>query len=359
VPRGHLDGVSCVSAGACTAVGNYKNSAGTFLTLAEQWNGRRWSIQTTPNPTGALTSSLFGVSCVSAGACTAVGDYKNSAGTLVTLAEQWNGRRWSIQATPNPTGALTSSLFGVSCVSAGACTAVGSYTSHAGGSVTTATLAEVWNGTSWAIQATPNPSGLDTSQLIDVSCVSTGACTAVGTYTNFALNDVTLAEQWDGTSWAIQTTPNPTRAHTSDLNGVSCVSADACTAVGDHTNGAGTEVTLAEWWNGTSWAIQTTPNPTGAHDSYMSGFNGVSCVSAGECTAVGAYTDRAGTFVTLAERLNGRRWAIQTTPHPTGAHDGVLDAVSCVSAGACTAVGDYKNRAGTLVTLAERRDGRH
>jgi len=316
-----------------------------------------WSLGPSANPL-VPRGHLDGVSCVSAGACTAVGDYKNSAGTLVTLAERWNGRRWAIQTTPNPTGAHDSSLFGVSCVSAGACTAVGDYTSYAGGSVTTATLAEVWNGTSWAIQATPNPTGLDTSQLIDVSCVSAGACTAVGDYTDFGLTDVTLAERWDGASWAIQATPNPTGAQTSHLNGVSCESARACTAVGDHANRAGTEVTLAERWDGTSWTIQATPNPTGAHKHPENGFNGVSCVLAGACTAVGAHTDRAGTFVTLAERWNGRRWAIQTTPHPAGAHDGGLNGVSCVSAGACTAVGDYKNRAGTFVTLAERWNGR-
>jgi hypothetical protein len=196
VARGDLHGVSCVSAGACIAVGDSKNRAGTVVTLAERWNGRRWAIQATPNPTGAHTSSLFGVSCVSAGACTAVGKYKNSAGTFVTLAERWSGRRWAILATPNPTGAHDSSLFGVSCVSAGACTAVGAHTDHAGSFVT---LAERWNGRRWAILATPNPTGAHGGGLNGVSCVSAGACTAVGNYTSRAGAEMTLAERWNGT----------------------------------------------------------------------------------------------------------------------------------------------------------------
>ncbi|MEA2314573.1 MAG: hypothetical protein QOI03_1265, partial [Solirubrobacteraceae bacterium] len=46
------------------------------------------------------------------------------------------------------------------------------------------------------------------------------------------------------------------------LSGVSCTTASACTAVGYYVNSAGTRLTLAERWNGTSWATQTTPNPT-------------------------------------------------------------------------------------------------
>lgn len=79
--------MSCTSASACTAVGDYSNSA-TRVTLAERWNGTTWSIQHTPNPPqGGI---LNGVSCPSASACTAVGGSSNST-TGVTLAEGWSG----------------------------------------------------------------------------------------------------------------------------------------------------------------------------------------------------------------------------------------------------------------------------
>jgi hypothetical protein len=35
-------------------------------------------------------------------------------------------------------------------------------------------------------------------------------------------------------------------------------------AVGNDVNSSGTTVTLAEGWNGTEWAIQSTPNASGA-----------------------------------------------------------------------------------------------
>ena len=86
--------------------------------------GAGWSVVPSPNPQ-VPQGSLSGVSCTSASACTAVGDYTNTTGTRVTLAERWNGTSWTIQSTPNPTGAKGSSLSGVSCTSASACTAVG------------------------------------------------------------------------------------------------------------------------------------------------------------------------------------------------------------------------------------------
>ena len=81
--------MSCTSASACTAVGYYA-SGSTYVTLAERWNGTKWSIQHTPNPTGAPGSWLDGVSCASASTCTAVGD-PNFSPPQVTLAERWNG----------------------------------------------------------------------------------------------------------------------------------------------------------------------------------------------------------------------------------------------------------------------------
>ena len=165
-----------------------------------------WVIQPTPNPTGAADSRLAGVSCPSASACTAVGEYSVLSGNppvekRLTLAERWNGTRWVIQPTPNPTGAEASSLSAVSCTSASACTAVGTTVSGA--------LAERWNGTAWKIQSVPNRAGGTSVELAGVKCTSATACTAVGQYVNGSGVEVTLAERWNGTSWKVQSTPNP------------------------------------------------------------------------------------------------------------------------------------------------------
>jgi hypothetical protein len=53
-----------------------------------------WEIQSTPNSSAAESSELNGVSCPSATACMAVGDYVDGSGVDMTLAEQWNGTNW-------------------------------------------------------------------------------------------------------------------------------------------------------------------------------------------------------------------------------------------------------------------------
>jgi hypothetical protein len=59
--------------------------------------GQTWSIPSTPNPTGAKSSGLAGVSCTSSEACTAVGHYVNSSSVEVPLAERLSGKTWKAQ----------------------------------------------------------------------------------------------------------------------------------------------------------------------------------------------------------------------------------------------------------------------
>jgi hypothetical protein len=51
-----------------------------------------WSVQRTPDPKGAKTSTLSSVSCARSNACTAVGVTGRGP-----LAERWNGTSWKIQ----------------------------------------------------------------------------------------------------------------------------------------------------------------------------------------------------------------------------------------------------------------------
>src|SRR5947209_5810846 len=120
----------------------------------------------------------------------------------------------------------------------------------------------------WSIEHTPNRKGVSNTQLLGVSCASTSACTAVGAYFT-GMSPRMLAERWNGTKWSIQSTPNPKGVvGIIGLFGVSCASANACTAVGYYYNGT-IYPTLAERWNGTKWSIQSTPNPKGSVQSLL------------------------------------------------------------------------------------------
>jgi hypothetical protein len=386
-----LNGVSCLTATFCVTVGYFNNGAGGQSPLAEHWNGTGWSIQPTPGAPGANLTQLWGVSCVSTSFCAAVGNFSSSSGPQ-TLAEAWNGQSWSVQATPNPT--TDAHLSGVACTSAKNCVAVGTSTDHFTGSIHTLsmrwggkfwtilampnvpgvaelsgisclgakscmavgfqnsgsatggvplTLAEHWNGTSWRVQQTANPTSPFGAFLDSVSC-GVGACTAAGYYepSSGAAPILTLVESWNGKSWSIRPTPNPPNTINALLLGISCPSQQSCVAAGYYAvQGMGPagspDFTLAEGVSGGSWSIQPTPNPMG---SLGAGLNGTSCLSASACEAVGFTADPAGNYVTLAEDWNGTQWAIQASPSPSS-NSSVFSSVSCASATACVAVGNY------------------
>jgi hypothetical protein len=339
IATGFVNSVACTSASACTAVG-FTGSQ----TLAMRWNGTDWSVQPTPNPSSARDSGLNGVACSSTTDCTASGNYFTSSGVGLTLAERWNGTRWSIEPTVNPAGASLSVLAAIACTSASACTAVGFTGSQ--------TLAESWNGNEWSLQPTPDPSEAQASDLLGVACASASACTAVGDR-----GPSTLAEGRTGSEWRIQPTSNPVGAHSSVLNAVACTSSSACTAVGNQADLFGNPVgTVAERWNGSEWRIQATPNPEGTYGSLLTG---VACASAAGCMAVGGSTDSSGvSTATLAERWNGARWTIVPTPNRATSPGSFLAAVSCSALSACMAVGASTDSSGVSTgTLAERWDG--
>jgi hypothetical protein len=204
-----------------------------------------------------------------------------------------------------------------------------------------ATPAAAQVATANKVLPTPNPPGSTASLLGAVSCPGAASCTAVGEYFTGGGTELTLAEHWNGSAWRIQSTPNPAGASLSLLRGVSCTSARACVAVGTEVT-AGRIGPLAERWNGRSWSL-IPPAPGGP-------LAAVSCSSATACTAVG------GLGFPFAERWNGSTWTIQPIASLSGATSTTLNGVSCPSATSCLAVGHWVN-GGHALALAERWNG--
>lgn len=239
-PRGSkfatLNGVSCTSVTACTAVGFYIDAAGVH-TLVERWGGSRWRIQ----PSGTTAGQFNAVSCASARFCMAVGDH-GPAGPA-ELVGVWNGRSWLFPLAGNFNGATSARLDGVSCSVGGSCVTVGQ-TSGPNGSSGTFALALKWVRGQFFLLSTANVSAT-VNVLSSVSCTSPGNCLAVGLFQDFRGQQHTLAEQWDGVHWAYEATPNPAGT-LPGLSGVSCSAPRTCTAVGTFTTSRGRIDTLAE-----------------------------------------------------------------------------------------------------------------
>jgi hypothetical protein len=339
IVQGLFTGISCSSANACGAVGDHINDAGHQVSLMEAWDGTAWKI--VPAPAGEIAAAVSGVSCPLASRCTAAGvGYPTSQGAqpgqgdAFTLAEAWNGTAWTTQQTPNPTGLIFTSLSAVACAARTSC-AVAGYRSWNGAPQA---FSETWDGTRWAIRPVPVPASADTSQLTAVACPSPGYCVAVGDYQSATTGgERTVSETWNGSRWTVKSMPVPQNASTTQLSGITCLSATSCVAVGwDDGGTGGVGLTLVETWNGTAWKIQPSPNPpTAAGGSSLSA---VSCASAGSCSAVGTYLTGESPYLSFAEYWNGSRWTVQSTPNAAGT-DTYLDGVSCPAPGTCTAVG--------------------
>lgn len=154
-------------------------------------------------------------------------------------------------------------------------------------------------------------------------------------------------------AWKLQRARVPARAEISGLSAVACSSRRACTAVGSSAKTLSTPtLTLAERWNGTRWRIQSTPTPKRTSPVLY----GVSCPSARSCVAVGnAFHEGSRRTTPLIEAWNGRRWRVQVAPAIKGFSS--LYAVSCTSRRACTAVGFYDGSGGRSHALVERWNG--
>jgi hypothetical protein len=336
-----LSGVSCASSTYCDAIGSYEFLVGSqseFATFVENWNGSTWSMQTVPDPT---TSNLNSIWCGSATSCVAVGN-----GPSGTLAEVWNGSAWTIESTPTPTGETRVFLLSVDCTSGTQCMSVGSYYTSKGHEYL---FSETLSGTTWTLKSMPHPSGATMNQLNGVSCASATDCVAVGYYLSPSYTG--LAEYWNGTKWAIEATPLNSGESGAYFGGVSCTSATSCFATGDDTdsNDVSKVHTLSEFWNGSTWAEQTTPAYTKERATGLSG--GVSCTP-GYCTAVG-FQMQSGPTKTLAEHWKQTFWEVQTTQNPSGSVESGLSGVSCWADDDCLAVGFWENSEGEDIVLAE------
>lgn len=342
--------VSCEpSTSACTAVGR-STTLGVDSPVALRWNGTSWSEQTAAKKSGATHTRLFGVDCPSETRCLAVGNYQSSEGPSL-LSEIWNEGKWSVQTTPLPAESTSSEFVAVGCNSTANCTAVGSAMI---GGVQTA-IAERWNSPTWAASTIPIPEGAQSSQLDGVDCIWSAFCVAVGRYTTSGGSIKSLVVFWNGTEWSLQSVTDPEKAVQTTLLDASCTpTPNRCTAVGGWKNSASEQFPLAYRFNGvTTWTLQATPNP---FENLASVFQEVSCASETSCTAAGSWVSAGGgSNRTLGEAWNGTSWAIQGTPNVSGAIFDAFFGISCRST-SCMGVGWSTNSSGVDSSLSEFRE---
>ena len=283
--------------------------------MAERWDGTQWSVQAAA-PGSLPGDALRGVSCPTATLCVAVGSGLARPGTKV-LVEQWAGSSWSIQQTP--TRGLPprrrDHLRDVSCDRQ-------RLRGGRGG------IVERWNGASWSLAAKVKAT---VGYFTAVSCSSARACVTV------AAGHQPFWARWNGRKWAARPMPfsDPIGDRNSAIySSISCTTATDCIAAGSYFNYTVGAYPIALRLSGSTWSNPARFRIPHYYEPPPGFLGGVSCIPGGGCTAVGSLGG------TLALRWSGRIWSIQPTANVAPAATR-LNAVSCSSASACVAVGDY------------------
>jgi uncharacterized membrane protein len=239
----------------CVSVGYYRGSSGNDQTLVEA----KGAVISSGNANTTNDNILEGVTCVNTTDCWAVGYYiaPMQTGTAAqTLIEHSTSTGWKVVSSPN-TGS-NAQLYGVTCVTANDCWAVGA------ASLQTMSVTEHWNGSSWSL--VPSPGAAFEEKLNSVACINVNDCWAVGVGNPTPPNTSQAIEtmHWNGTDWSIVSSPDP-GTFAGQLWGVSCFAANDCRAVGDLGN-----ATLAERYNGSSWSVVSSPS-SGSADQLLGG----------------------------------------------------------------------------------------
>jgi len=324
--------MDCVTTTWCVAVGTTDAGSATTTPFAEQWNGSSWAVVPSVNVPSTSGDELDSVSCVGPAFCMAVG--KSGLGAV---AETWNGTTWTL-ANPVIPSSVTggAALSSVSCVSTTVCEALGTGYDVA----TPEVFGNQWNGSAWSLVSAATPSASGSPPVIEATgmdCVTTTWCVAVGTTDAGSATTTPFAEQWNGSSWSLVSVAVPAGAGVtgSYLASVSCVGTSFCEAVGQ-TIGAANQ-NLIENWNGSQWAIATSPDTSPAQNQ---GLKAVDCFSQTTCSAVGSAAATSGPSpASLALEWNGSSWSIVSNTPNQGTIQTTLAGESCVTDWACVAVG--------------------
>jgi hypothetical protein len=336
---GFLDGITCTSSTTCVAVGNEVLSPNSTSALVETMTGSTWTKATLRLPASAQQAYLFRVACHSVGACVAVGYWYSTSSGGRPLIETLSRGSWSATPTPAlPSGAGSGFLFDIACPIVPSCLAVGdSYTSTGIGHPWVVSLAD----DKWQAVSSPLLTSLR-GGLNGVSCINAGNCVAVGDEST-SRGIRTLVVTLRGGKWSLWPSGGSGSAYANGLSSVSCRSAVACVAVGE-LGGPSPAIfsTTSGRWGAVSGLA---PNARGSAASLW----GLWC-STNACLAVGAASSVSRSYVyntaagavpdpqgVLIEGGSGGRWAPLATPSGLP-KESALDDITCTPR-MCLAVG--------------------
>jgi Bacterial Ig-like domain (group 3) len=348
-----INGVSCATGNYCVAVGETStDQLSDRATVAVDLFGTWQRAMTIPG-LDSSDSQALSVSCPSVGNCTVVGSYRDANNAKQPFVEDEVNGTWGFFHTfatfPELNTGQFAELNSVSCESPQNCSAVGEYATL-GGTPHAFLVAEVSG--SWHVPG-PLIFFLAPSTGRAVSCPASGNCELAGTDADANGHIQAVAELTNaGGQSTIQFLTSSTNLNvggTALTNSVSCASDGNCVVVGHYTDATGRwQPFIGEEKGGTWQATIPVPGIAALDAGHFSDLQSVSCGSAGNCAALGFYTDASGNGQPFTiDEVNGTWGSPATLPGPS--NQGIFDpqsVVSCWSAGNCVTGGTIATSTG-------------
>lgn len=357
--------VDCAARGECAASGGYVDSGFNFLVFAAGQHAGRWARAGVVPGDASLVGNggvaggdqmwgdpfLSQVSCSSAGNCALAGNYQDAATsqTRPLVASERGGRWGPVHPVRQATAVLA-----VSCPpAAGYCAAGGLRTPPAtthGGAFVISQKDGVW-GSAQPVAGTREP-------VTAMSCPAAGDCLAGGPgylsgegSSGGGIGAAFLASERDGQWGHARPVPGLSRLtgqrHRSSVDSVDCVTGGECTVGGSYTDASGRmEAFVVAERRGVWGRAQPVPGLAALNKGGQARVTQVSCTAAGSCAAGGWYRSRRHRQFQQAwvASETGGRWGtavpVPGTARLNTAGIAGVTSVSCAAAG-CAAGGWY------------------
>jgi len=362
-----LYATACTGDRNCVAGGTYDDTLGrsqAFVATASQgsWS-RRVKLLLPPSAAAQARAEVEGLACISAGNCVAVGGFRHDAANDYALIATEAHGKWSRGFVPRPpanANRVVTYLDAVACTSKGFCEAVGGYTDKAGHFRAMALAKPAGKGWQQAVEIrAPKGAATDPETTPNgIACTAVGKCVAVGTYNlpGSGTHVQAMGAVMSGGGWhravRISLPANALPGYLSYLDGVSCRSG-TCTAVGVYY--FGTDAFRAMWVTESSGRFRAGKEiikaPADAAPVADTVLGGISCPPSGRCVADGYYYNTAGHQVGMYMTLASARWTASALKPPLNAgtnsfQRSAVNAVSCTGTEHCTIAGWYTDAAG-------------
>ena len=387
-----FDQVSCSSPGNCAAISTFRNKqGGVTAAIGVQVKGLWGEVfpLTYDDRYPSENSTLNSISCKSDGNCTAVGVFNTAGFGISPPDSNLNQYAMTISETDGVWGKVEPAILEgsdqappqsvyneVSCVSPGNCIAFGgdlNLLDNTGRMIFAEQIDGIWQPVKHAAFEAGDPLFTHFG-MKQFACTGPGNCTLVGqsfsdtmpkpgggfyvrsnyaatvTMVNGSLGPITLVHYGDGEHASLDTIEGLGGTWNEDLHGISCSSTGNCTAIGSYSDADGKQKTMTVSEIDGVWQDAQSA-PIAQHSPNVPGWlQDISCVSAGNCTAVGWTQTPNGSFfydngnrepdliaVTMTQ-TNGI-WADPIYTGDQASDFTVLFSVSCTEAGNCTSAG--------------------